>query len=128
MNCYINACELGAALYGGGEDSDILSGTSQFTVIQEKHRRMNVNLMLDRIDVAHQLYDEIRKPVSKSLKQEPGNSFNAFNNFGDLWYDFEFFAEAKECYEYALEIGLKDEAAALRKKISDCVARAAEMQ
>lgn len=118
--CYATACEIGTPLYGGGEDSDMLSGASTFTVIQEKHRRVKVNLILGRVDVARKIYAEVRAPVSKSLKQEPGMSFHAFANFGDLWYEFGFFAEAKECYEFALKVGLSDKEEALLEKIDNC--------
>ena len=117
--CYATACEIGLPLYGGGEDSDLL-GASTFTVIQEKHRRMRVNLILNRVDVAKKLYAEIRKPVSKVLKRELHMSFHAFTNFGDLWREFGYYAEAKECYEYVLELCTNDEAFALREKIAEC--------
>lgn len=117
--CFITACEIGLPLYGGGEDSHLL-GTHTFTVIQEKHRRMRVNLILNRIDVARKLYAEIRKPVYKVLKQEVHMSFHAFTNFGDLWSEFGYYDEAKECYEYALELDIKDEILMLRTKIAEC--------
>jgi len=118
--CYATACEIGTPLYGGGEDSELLSGGATFTIIQEKHRRMRVNLILGRIDIARKLYKEVRTPVSKSLKQERNMSFHAFNNFGDLWHEFGFFTEAKECYEYALKIGINDKEEMLLDKIANC--------
>lgn len=118
--CYATACEIGTPLYGGGVGSELLSGASTFTVIQEKHRRMKVNLILGQVDVAHKIYEEVRAPVSKSLEQERGMSFHAFNNFGDLWHEFGFFAEAIECYEFALEIGLSNEENTLLEKIANC--------
>ena len=118
--CYATACEIGIPLYGGGEDSELLTGAATFTVIQEKHRRMRVNLMLGRTDVARQLYEEVRNPVSKSLKQERHMSFHAFNNFGNLWHEFGFILEAKECYEYALKVGISDEEELLLSKIANC--------
>jgi hypothetical protein len=117
--CFAIACEIGLPLYGGGEDS-YLSGAHTFTLIQEKHRRMRVNLILNRVDVAKKLYAEIRKPVSKVLKEEKHMSFHAFTNFGDLWREFGYYAEAKECYEYVCELGTKDEELLLRSKIAEC--------
>lgn len=117
--CFAIACEIGLPLYGGGEDS-YLSGAHTFTLIQEKHRRMRVNLILNQVDVAKKLYAEIRKPVSKVLKQEKHMSFNAFTNFGDLWREFGYYAEAKECYEYICELSTKDEELSLRSKIAEC--------
>ena len=118
--CYVTACEIGTPLYGGGEDSELLSGAATFTVIQEKHRRMRVNLILGRINAARKIYEEVRTPVSKSLKQERNMSFHAFNNFGDLWHEFGFFSEAKECYEYALKVGINDKDEMLLNKIANC--------
>jgi tetratricopeptide (TPR) repeat protein len=118
--CYEKACKLGEHFYGGGEDAELLAGAGSFTAIQEKHRRMRLNLVLGRAEVARGLYDGVRKPVSKSLKQEPGMSFHAFSNFGDLWNEYGFYAEAKECYEYALQSGLKNKAEALLAKIYEC--------
>lgn len=117
--CFATACEIGLPLYGGGEDSDLF-GASTFTVIQEKHRRMRVNLILNRVDVAKKLYAEISKPVSKVLQRELHMSFHAFTNFGDLWREFGYYTEAKECYEYVLELSTNDEALALRTKIAEC--------
>jgi tetratricopeptide (TPR) repeat protein len=122
--CYATACDIGLVLYGGGEDVELLSGASAFTIIQEKHRRMRVNLILKRTDVARKLYEEVRKPVSKSLKQEPNMSHHAFANFGDLWFEFGHFLEAKESYEYALQIDLSEEdAEVLRAKVFECETR-----
>ena len=118
--CYASACEIGIPLYGGGEDSELLSGAHTFTVIQEKHRRMRVNLILKRVDEARKLYAEVRAPVSKSLKQEPNMSYHAFNNFGDLWYEFGFLPEALECYELALKVGFDDKKDELLEKIANC--------
>ena len=118
--CYATACQIGVSLYGGGEDSELLSGASTFTVIQEKHRRMRVNLLLKQVDGARKLYTEVRAPVSKSLKQEPNMSYHAFNNFGDLWHEFGFLPEAVECYELALKVGLDDKKDVLLEKIANC--------
>ena len=118
--CYATACEIGTPLYGGGEDSVLLSEASAFTVIQEKHRKMRVNLILKRDDEARKIYAEVRAPVSKSLKQEPVMSYHAFNNFGDLWGEFGFLPEAIECYEFALKVGLADKREALLEKIANC--------
>ncbi len=117
--CFATACEIGLPLYGGGEDS-YLAGAHTFTVIQEKHRRMRVSLLLNRIDVAKKLYAEIRKPVSQVLNQEVHMAFHAFANFGDLWKEFGYYAEAKECYECILEISTMDEALMLHTKIAEC--------
>lgn len=116
---YAEACEMGLALYGGGED-DHLSGAAKFKLIQEKHRRMRVNLILNRVDMAKKLYYEIRKPVSKVINYERHMSFHAFKNFGDLWKEFGYYLEAKECYEYILELSSKDELNTFREKIAEC--------
>jgi len=118
--CYVTACQIGTPLYGGGEDSELLSGASTFTVIQEKYRRMRVNLILKRVDEAHKIYAEVRAPVSKSLKQEPNMSYHAFNNFGDLWHEFGFLPQAVECYELALKVGFDDKKGELLEKIANC--------
>ena len=118
--CYVIACEIGTPLYGGGENSELLSGAHTFTVIQEKHRRMRVNLILKRVDEAHKIYAGVRAPVSKSLKQEPTMSYHAFNNFGDLWHEFGFLPEAVECYELALKVGFDDKKGELLEKIANC--------
>jgi tetratricopeptide (TPR) repeat protein len=119
--CYKKACEIGENFYGGGKDSEIFSGASTFAVIQEKHRRMKVNLILGRAKVAREIYAEVYKPLSASIRIEPGMTYDAFRNFGDLWLEFGFFNDAKECYDIVLKFPLKDDAMeAIREKIAKC--------
>ncbi|NNU76341.1 NB-ARC domain-containing protein [Clostridium estertheticum] len=114
--CYKTACEVGEPLYGGGGDSH-LSSAHTFTIIQEKHRRMFVNLKLGRIDIAEKLYQEIRKPVSAVINSERHMSFNAFNNCGDLWKKFRYFTLAKDAYTLAAQCVGNNE---INVKIAEC--------
>lgn len=114
--CYETACKIGEPIYGGGVDSH-LSGAHTFTIIQEKHRRMFVNLKLGRIDVAEKLYQEIRKPVSAVINSERHMSFNAFNNCGDLWKTFGYYTLAKDAYNFAAQCDCNNE---INVKIKEC--------
>ncbi|WP_055668219.1 NB-ARC domain-containing protein [Desnuesiella massiliensis] len=117
--CYFKACDLALHLYGGGEN-DTVSSAGSFTLIQEKHRRLRVNLILERYETAMKLYKEVKNVLVNSIDINPGMVEQAFINYGDIWGEFKFFEQAKEAYKLAVKCGISQNAEILRAKITEC--------
>jgi len=86
--CYEKSCDLALFLFGGGEN-DIVSSNNNFTLIQEKHRRMRVNLILKRNDIAKKLYEEVKNVLQNSITVNQGMVEQAFLNYDNLCYEFD---------------------------------------
>lgn len=99
-NYYSKACELALLLFGGGEN-DTISSTRSFTLIQEKHRRMRVNLLLGHNGVAERLYEEVKQVLKNSAYCNAGMVEQAFTNFAELWNEFGFLDVAMEARKLA---------------------------
>lgn len=121
---YYNLSCTEALIYYGGEKSDLydyaLSSTRSFTLIQEKHRRMHVNLMMDSINTATKLYEEAKEVLIYSMGINPGMVEQALENYGDLWKKYGFFEKAKEAYELARTCKIEKHKETLQAKIADC--------
>jgi tetratricopeptide (TPR) repeat protein len=120
--CYEKACEIAVSLFGGKE-GELVSSSSSFTVIQESHRRMRVNLHLNRKDVAEQIYGSVKKTLEVSKTVNATMVEQAYFNYANLWYEFGYYGFAKEAYELALSCGIDENDKPLREKITKCESR-----
>jgi hypothetical protein len=106
---YAKSCGLALQLFGVGENIAV-SDSSSFTLIQERHRRMRVNLILQRNDVANKLYEESKRVLINSARVNPEMVKKAFSNYAKLWSEFGFLDSEREAY------GLADECSAEHNK------------
>ena len=105
---FSKACELALPLYGGGGEHNIVSNSETFTLIQEKHRRMRVNLILERKEVAEAIYEEVKDVLINSIEVNPVMITQAFKNYADLWREFQFTDNANEAEELAAKRGAEN--------------------
>jgi len=71
--------------YRQGKEGDCLTEQSSFTVIQEIYRRIKINLLLERIDKAKEIYESVKKTLTASMKANEECVHEALSNFAELW-------------------------------------------
>jgi len=85
--------------------------TKSFIVIQEYHRRLRVNLRLNRVDKAKEIYESSKQMLNKFMQM---NSFSgrkiqqAFINYAELWKEFKYFDFADEACNLANQCEIID--------------------
>ena len=117
---YSKSCHFAEILFGGGEN-DSVSSERDLILIQEKHRRMRINLILKRNDVAEKIYEGVKKVLINSISIHRRMVEPAFINYAELWKEFGFSDYAREAYEFALKCNIEGHEEILQAKLQELI-------